>query len=88
MCEASRLEATGGSRERLIAHIGKGLRPRREVAVDHSQALLSQPAAASHSPPMLPRSPMKSLRVGRKELTAHLGLACPLSRSPYPAVVG
>lgn len=44
MCEACRLKTTGGSPARLAAHTGKGLRPRREAAVDRSQALMSQPA--------------------------------------------
>lgn len=44
-------------------------------------------AAASHSLLMLPRSPLKPLRVDREELTAHLRLACPSSQSWYRAVV-
>lgn len=72
-CEASRLEATGGSPARSAAHTGKGLRPPavwREVAVDHGQALLSQPrAVASHSPPMQPLKPLRG--TGRSAWRAH-----------------
>lgn len=82
MCEASRLEATGGSPTRLAAHTGKGLRPQREVAVDHSQALLTQPAPRRCLPLTADAATVSTEAAESRQRGTDR--SSPFSRIPYP----